>query len=280
LDSWKLEFNASLTQIKETIKDEVSRLKKDTADLKNEIINIRKEYREIKSEIDKVDRKQIEMRKEITQLQQSAQYTSDTQDEYKRKLDSLTDDVKNLDSLQLEINKIKIQNKHITSLLNLNDQRERLLNIEVVGMPEIKNENPSELIMKICKHIGVSIMEGDILQVNRVSPRIKIQGRPRVIIAKLKTRLLKDSIISLGRKNRLNTKDIGITGEAKPIYINEHLTPHNKQLLKKCKEIAKNKEYQFVWSKNGRIFIRQNDTAPALQIFDEEDIIKKIQVVK
>jgi chromosome segregation ATPase len=202
LDSWKLEFNASLTQINETIKDEVSRLKKDTADLKNEIINIRKEYREIKSEIDKVDRKQIEMRKEITQLQQSAQYTSDTQDEYKRKLDSLTDDVKNLDSLQLEINKIKIQNKHITSLLNLNDQRERLLNIEVVGMPEIKNENPSELIMKICKHIGVYILEGDILQVNRVSPRIKIQGRPRVIIAKLKTRLLKDSIISLGRKNQ------------------------------------------------------------------------------
>lgn len=126
----------------------------------------------------------------------------------------------------------------------------------------------------------MEVLADDIIHINRVSPKQRIQGRPRVIVAKMKTRLLKDNLIYLSRKKRITTRDIGIAGDPIPIYINEHLTSSNKLLLKKCKEAAKSKMYQYVWTKNGRIFMRQNDTSPALQIFDEEDLIKKTRVMK
>lgn len=284
MDNWKLEINNNLSQINETlnsvIKEDLSKLKEDAAELRTEVKNIRKEYSEFKSSIAKLDKQQVEMKKEITELQQSVQFSHDLHDDQKKKIDNLLKETKKIDSLEAELKELKKQNERITSLINTNEQRDRQLNIEVVGIPESKNEDVNEHILNICKNIGVNIIPGDIIQVNRVSPKVKSQGRPRLIIVKLRSRLLKDNIISLGRKKHLTTKDIGIAGDPKPIYINENLTPHNKQLLKKCKEVAKKKEYQYVWTKNGRIFMRKNDISPAIQIVEEEDLTKKIGLVK
>lgn len=146
--------------------------------------------------------------------------------------------------------------------------------MEIVGVPENKDENLSGIMLCIAKHAGVVISDEDILEINRVTPKLKQQGRPKNIVAKLKTRLLKDNIISGIRRNRLTTKDLGMHGSERPVYINEHLTQFNKLLLKKCRETAKLKQYQYVWSKNGRIYVRKNDTAPALQVLQERDILK------
>ncbi|KAL4719644.1 hypothetical protein ACJJTC_019023 [Scirpophaga incertulas] len=69
-------------------------------------------------------------------------------------------------------------------------------------------------------------------------------------------------------------KDINMQGNTTPVYISEHLTYYNKILLNKCKEAAKTKNYQFVWTKNGRIYTRKCDTAPALLINSEEELKK------
>ncbi|KAL4721721.1 hypothetical protein ACJJTC_001702, partial [Scirpophaga incertulas] len=136
-------------------------------------------------------------------------------------------EVKQVDEFEVTLNALKEQNRKMASLINSNEQRDRQLNVEVVGIPEDKNEDLMRYIADICKYIGVNIIPGD----------------------------------------------------PKPIYINEHLTPYNKQLLKKCKEIAMKKEYKYVWTKNGRIYIRKNDTSPAIQIHEEEDLRKKTGLV-
>ncbi|CAK1595269.1 unnamed protein product [Parnassius mnemosyne] len=280
MDSWKTEFDKNLSQINHTLNDiikkDLTKLKEDSMELKTEIKNARKEYTEVKACVAVLSAQQSEMQKDIITLQKSVQFNSDWHDETTKKIEVLSEHTKKTDNLKSEINNLKLQNQQLNRQMNINEQRDRLLNVELVGIPESINEDLNDTIFKICKHIGVAVNINDILQVNRVSPKVKLPGRSRVIIAKMKSRLLKDNLISLSRKNRLSTEDIGLAGESRPIFINEHLTSHNKQLLKKCKDFAKLNQYQFVWTKNGRIFVRRNDTSPGLQIFDEEDLKKII----
>jgi mRNA-degrading endonuclease YafQ of YafQ-DinJ toxin-antitoxin module len=227
-----------------------------------------------------MDRKQSEMQKEIIALQQSAQFNSDVQEECSRNINKFNNMEKNVDKLEEEIKNLRLQNREMKLQVNLNEQRERQLNVEIMGVPELKNENLIDIVTKICKSIELDILINDIVRVNRVTPRIKLQGRPRVIIAKLSSTLLKDNMISLARKNHVNTNNIDMAGEPKAIFVNEHLTPYNKQMFKKCKEFAKNNQYKYVWTKNGKIYLRQNDTSPAVQISDEEDLKTKIRTPK
>lgn len=176
--------------------------------------------------------------------------------------------------MEFELQSLQKDNRKLKVDLNANDQRERLMNLEIVGIPENTNENLNEILIKLALHAEVNMTSCDIVHINRISPRTKIQGRPRVIIAKFASRLIKDNFFSQVRKCRITTKDLNLQGDPKPIFINEHLSSHNKLLFRKCKELAKLKKYQFVWSRNGRIYIRKNDTAPAMQISEEEDLKK------
>ena len=67
--------------------------------------------------------------------------------------------------------------------------------------------------------------------------------------------------------------DIGLKGRER-IYISESLTPHYRKLLKTVKEMAKLKEYKFVWWKNDRILVRKEERSPVIVIEKEEDLKK------
>ncbi|CAG4962700.1 unnamed protein product [Parnassius apollo] len=246
MDDWRTDFNNNLLQINDTInnliKNDLAKLNEIVVEVKAEINNIRKEYTEIKTDIVRLKTQQVATQKEIDSLQQSVQFNADQQDEQAKKIETLAVDTKKTREIEMEIVKIKQQNMQLQSQLNSSKQRENDAG---------QSENLQDLILNIGKHIGVDIPPNDILQLNRVSSKIKLQGRPRVIIAKMRTRLLKDNIISRGRKARITSRDIDVTGESRPIYIKEHLTPFNKQLLTKCKELAKIKQHQFVWVKMG-----------------------------
>ncbi|KPJ08619.1 hypothetical protein RR48_12372 [Papilio machaon] len=228
----------------------------------------------MKTSVNKLNVRQNNFEKEIKELQQSLQFNDTQYEELVKKTTVLTEDTKKISNLEAELQRLHNENRKLKSDFNANEQRERLLNLEIVGIPEDRNENLSELLFKLASYAGVTITCNDILHVNRISPRTKVQGRPRLIIVKFASRLTKDNFFSQVRKCRITTKDINLQGEPKPIFINDHLSPYNKFLLRKCKELAKLKHYQYVWSKNGRIYTRKNDTTQALQIVEEEDLKK------
>ncbi|CAG9138422.1 unnamed protein product [Plutella xylostella] len=241
--------------------------------LKEEIKNVRKEYGEMKSSINKLNAKQKETSDEIVSLQKSAQFNSDQLDGISVKVEGLSQDVKKANLLDAQVKDLKHQNKVLKLEMNNNDQRDRILNLEILGIPEQPNENLATIIWTLLKKVDDNISSDEIERAHRVTPKLKVQGRPRIIVAKLKSRLQKDTIISKVRKLKLTTEDIGFNGQPKVIFINEQLTQFNKQLLKKCKDTAKNKKYQFVWSKNGIIRMRKNETSPSIIIRDEEDLL-------
>lgn len=84
-------------------------------------------------------------------------------------------------------------------------------------------------------------------------------------------RLLRDSILfGVRAKKGLTTADIQIDGDAKQIYISEHLTLTNKHLYLQARNKAKTSEYQYSWVRDGKIFVRKNDVSPVI-------FIKKIE---
>lgn len=62
-------------------------------------------------------------------------------------------------------------------------------------------------------------------------------------------------------------------GSKQKIYINESLTKENKQLLFKTKEKARDASYKYVWSKEGKIFVRKNDNSRVHRIKNEHDLV-------
>ena len=239
-----------------------------------DIQTLREEYTDIKNHMISLDGKQSDIEAELDSLRKSAQYNSDQQEDINKTVESLSNGMRGLKNFEEEIAALKTQNKQLKQELDSNNQRERLLNLEIVGVPERKDENLTDTILKLSLKAGVNVIAADITFATRVSPKSKVQGRPRPIVVKMNSRLLKDNFLSGARKTRLTTKDLNFSSDPKPIYINEHLTVANKILLKRCKELAALKQFQFVWSKHGRIFIRKNETAPALQIFCDEDLKK------
>lgn len=164
---------------------------------------------------------------------------------------------------------------------NVNDveQRARLNNLEIFGLPKQKTENLVSITCKIATKLGVPLTGEDIDYSTRIPSRIKNNGLPKTVIIRFKSIQLRDSLLSAARKKRgLSSTDIEIPGESKPIYINEHLTLKNKSLLKatrtKCRELG----FQNVWTRNAKIYVRQHNKAPAVRILSLEQLesLKKL----
>lgn len=278
LSTWKSELQRDISSIQNNLdsvlKADLGTLNTSISELKLEISSIHQDYQDIKKSVQTLDAKHVVTMEKVIALETSIQFHSDQYENLVKKVDSMTGQSKSVEQLESKIDMLVNENKLLQLELNANNQRDRLLNLEIVGVPEFKNENLSDIVIAIAKHSGVTITPGDILEVNRVSPKIKLQGRPKNIVAKFTSRLVKDNIFSSSRKNRITTKDLGIHGNMKPVYINEHLTRSNKILMKTCRETAKQKQYQYVWTKHGRIYVRKNDTSPAIHITQECDLLK------
>ncbi|XP_050684069.1 uncharacterized protein LOC126978977 [Leptidea sinapis] len=151
----------------------------------------------------------------------------------------------------------------------------RLNNLEIVGLPEKSNESLPDIIRKNALHAGVALTSEQIEFIHRVQPRQHISGRPKPLVVKLSNRDLKDHILSgLRRKRGIQTSDIGISGSSQKFFVNEHLTPVNKNIFNEAKKLALEKGYKFIWIRNCNIFLRRSEQQPVISINSMKDLAK------
>lgn len=156
-------------------------------------------------------------------------------------------------------------------------QQYRLLNIELIGVPETPNEDLPLVLMNIAHKLNSDLKLEDIEFITRVQPMKRNQDKPKTIIAKLKSRLVKDTLIDkYKRKSRenkgLTSCVLGFEGDSRKIFVNEHLTIANKILLNDCREKAKILGVKFVWVKNCCIYARKDIKHPLVPISTVEDM--------
>ena len=60
-------------------------------------------------------------------------------------------------------------------------------------------------------------------------------------------------------------------------FINESLTKMNKELFKKVRKQCKDKNFQYVWTKNGNILVRKNGESSIKRITSEDELYEMVK---
>lgn len=198
---------------------------------------------------------------ENAELRNSVQFLSDAVD----KSNTLMADVmKELKKIQEENVKLRKENAELRGTVNHLEVRVRNLeqhsrkqNIEINGLPETRNEDVNLILNDVAKAIGVEMKAEKVVAAHRVPSFNKKRISP--IIVRFSTYEERNAWIAGFKEVRPLTADrvnSSFNSSAK-VFINEHLSPENKLLLNKAKEVAKSKGYKYVWSRDGKIFVRR-----------------------
>lgn len=162
-------------------------------------------------------------------------------------------------------------------------QAQQALNneVEILGVHEVKGENPIHLALVTAQKIGMTLDINDIDHVARVGPQRKSTGElneditlARPIVVRFTRKITRDNFLVEAKLRRtLNSKDIVDVGPGRKIYVNERLTAANRQLFRAARQRATECGYKFCWVKNGSIYVKRKEKrCPVLRISLPNDI--------
>lgn len=169
-----------------------------------------------------------------------------------------------------------IKKENIELKQNLNNLEVKLCNVEqkmrsntidITGIPVVENEKTADLVLKLFNSgLNLNFARDDIVDCYRVKPTAISNEKSKfspAIIVKLTSTETKIKIFSQKSKMRmnLNTKKIFDTNTPKPIFINENLCKSRRILLNAALNIKRERDYKFVWTRGGTIFIRKDKTS-------------------
>ncbi|KAK9751456.1 hypothetical protein QE152_g5044 [Popillia japonica] len=132
------------------------------------------------------------------------------------------------------------------------EQYSRSNNLEIQGVPEPPNENIINVINSGAAFLKCPLSVNYIDAVHRV-PTLTNRSNEvhKNIIVRFTSRRKRDELLCAARQYRRDLKHTGpgiaIPGISSLIFINEHLTKENKNLFKKARNAAKEKNYKYVW---------------------------------
>lgn len=178
---------------------------------------------------------------------------------------------------------LKTTVNELTTRLQSVEQNLRENNIEINGLPEHKTENLLDTMMQLGRITDCPLEKQDVLKVSRVA-RLSQKSddiRPRAVVVRLQSHIVRDTIIAavakFNKKNpqdKLSSHHLGLGGTRCPVYVSEHLSPFNKALHAAARLKAKALSYRFVWVRNGRIYVRKNETSQAVHIRCKDSLAK------
>lgn len=161
-------------------------------------------------------------------------------------------------------------NRQLTQRVAELEQYSRINNVEIKGVPLTQGEDCTEILEKIGEKIECPVTASDI----EIVHRLPAKDGPH-ILARFLSRTKKAEFIAKARKARLTAGSIGFTSgnnNAKPVYINDHLTPENKRLFAQALALKKEKEWQFLWVDNCKIKARKTQDSNVYRISGVSDL--------
>lgn len=267
----RTELTGNITKLNDninnTLKNELSNLTTATSEIKKEINEIRTEYSNLREHISDLTNKYRDLGGELSSLKDCCEFQFKEQSDIKKCLELIKPSTINNISDKI----VDLQDK-IESL----EQQARQCNLEICNVPEKRGENLLNVIASIGNAIKCQLDHKNIISVHRVPhARKEENSRPKNIIVKLCSRILRDNVLGAFRLSKgLKSDQLGISGTSCNIYINEHLTLRNKQLFRNSREAAKKHGYKYVWIKNATVLARMSDTSPIFAIRYQSDISK------
>ena len=190
--------------------------------------------------------------------------------------------VEKLDSIYIKVqdlehrtNNLETENTTLKRSLNILgekvdelEQRSRIANIEIKGIPMTPNEDCKMIVLDVAKAAGIQAQLGDIQVAHRI-----MASKNKQIVAQLSSRAIRIEWMKKFKGERnLNANKINRAFKDNPVFVNEHLTVRNKTLLQETKSFAKMNNFKFVWVNDNRILMRKTENSKILRIRDQTDL--------
>ncbi|VVC98524.1 unnamed protein product [Leptidea sinapis] len=203
--------------------------------------------------------------------------------------DRLTSLEKKCDEIPTLQSELVTMGTTVSTLQIQNDAREqysRLNNIEISGLPFKKGESLLNILSKLFTVVGLKMDENSIDYIQRVRRYVAGSGNSNeanttntsntpAVIVKFTRRIYKDQLLSAVRARRgLVTSSLGLDGPANNIYVGDHLTPTNKLMLKRARQLKKDGKIAYVWVRDCKILVRKTETSKVTLINRNLDLDK------
>lgn len=242
--------------------------------LVTEIRELRKEIQELKqpnSEMSLLKQAVYEMREHLSSVSSSLTNKLDTYEE-------------RIATQDIEIKTLKENLQQLQFTFNDHEQRYLKNEVEIVGLPELDNENLHHIVMATARKVGVELSDSELEEASRIGPKRTNSSDkettnmpPRPITVRLLRRTKRDELLkAIKIRRNLTTEDI-ISGPPKKVYINERLTKANRLLFRETRLRAQKHNYRYCWIRNGTILVREADRRPALIIRTYGDLERYIR---
>ncbi|KAJ8736328.1 hypothetical protein PYW08_006984 [Mythimna loreyi] len=234
LTSWKTENDDRLANWKSEHDAVLSRLTKDLSDLKIQISEIRESH---------------------LQLDRGMEFVNSCYEDIKNKVADMENHKKESDDriYQLEqyIQDLQLQSRPAT--------------LEFRNLPQKAKESSEDLLAMVSavgKVVNVEIQASNLRDLYRLPGT---SGSPRPTVAEfISVPKRNEFLLNVRRYNKerpvadkLNSHSIGLPGEKKPIYVDEHLPPSKKKLFYDARTYAKANNFS-CWNSYGRILLRKD----------------------
>ncbi|KAJ0183571.1 hypothetical protein K1T71_001547 [Dendrolimus kikuchii] len=209
---------------------------------------------------------------ELKDLKKCCEFNSNMVEDFASKLSGFASKITEIEKSQDMLQAHETTITKLRAEISAYDQRSRLNNVEIKGVPVKKDENLFKIIDKISHVLNFIIPENQINYISRVP---LFNSNDKSIIVCFLNRYIKEDFVAAARgKKTISTNDIGFLGTNTRIYINDHLNADSKQLLNKTRALAKEKNVKYVWIKHGKIHLRKDDTSKVFIISHEADLNK------
>ena len=245
-----------LDKMKTMIKEEIS-------DEKDRLLKIVENIQKIKSDIGKT----------VDFMSEKFEVIIHESKELKSKVTMLVKENKILND---QLNDMKEETTSLSSQVDFLERNLKGKNLEIVGVPFVKNENVGDLALKVLTNIDPQLSKEDIESARRLMKKDKnnvtIYGP---ILARFKN-IGKRKYIFRNKKILAEARPNLVNGSVKKIFINENLTPKNKKISYHANCFKKQNNWRFVWTANGMVFLRKTESSDAVlvkNLVDLENII-------
>lgn len=222
----------------------------------------------------------IEVKKQLTEVSKAIDYFSSKYDDFFRELT----EVKSVCQAQEnEIIRLKEKMIHMEKKVEESDFEHKRRNLVALGVPEKINEDRNLLVETVAAAIGMDNFNSqtEIKEVIRLGAlKSGTQRQPRPLLIKFTRQITRDECLNkfrqLAREDKrgpgLETNVLSENWSGSRWNMSEHLPTKTRLLLISARKTAQEKNFKYVWQKNGRIFLRKNDGDTPVWINSDEDL--------
>lgn len=192
----------------------------------------------------------------------------------KKQTEELDKCINVINDLLSENKMLKGKINDLENRLEEQEQYSRRNTIEVYGIPHEKNEDIVQVVKEVGKALDFEITTSMIDACHRMGGRPGPSNTTAGIIVKFVSRLDKEELLRRRRvKRNLSTRHMNLRVD-QPVYINESLTPARRKLMAEARQVKREKNIRFLWVRNGKLFMRKEESAPVIHISCQADLTK------